>query len=62
MIICILIITGGCRMSTVRVDNKLLNEIKKLLKENGNKYKFPTVTSFINNSIYEKLAQIKREK
>lgn len=42
-------------MATVRIDDNLLEKIKKWLEDNGNKYKFPSVTSFINNSIYEKL-------
>jgi predicted nucleotide-binding protein (sugar kinase/HSP70/actin superfamily) len=42
-------------MATVRIDDELLNKIKKWLDQNGNKYKYPSVSAFINNSIYEKL-------
>ncbi len=49
-------------MVTVRIDDKLLPKIKKWIDENGNKYHFPTVTAFINNSIYEKLQKVNNKK
>tara|TARA_Y100000310_G_C20617440_1_gene781394 strand:- start:1384 stop:1542 length:159 start_codon:yes stop_codon:yes gene_type:complete len=45
-------------MATVRIDDNLLEKIKKWLENNGNKYKFPSVTAFINNSIYEQLKNL----
>ena len=45
-------------MATVRIDDNLLEEVKKWLDNNGNKYQFPSVAAFINNSIYEKLKKI----
>ena len=45
--------------STVRVDKKLLSEIQKWLKNNGNKYKHSSVSAFVNSAIYEKLKRLK---
>lgn len=45
-------------MATVRIDDKLLERIKTWLDKNGNKYRFPSVTAFINNSIYEQLKKL----
>jgi len=49
-------------MATVRIDDKLLEKIKKWLDDNGNKYKFPSVSAFINNSIYEQLKKLEEKK
>ncbi|MCA9458946.1 MAG: hypothetical protein KC550_00190 [Nanoarchaeota archaeon] len=49
-------------MATVRIDDELLDKIKKWLDTNGNKYKFPSVTAFINNSIYEQLKKLEDKK
>lgn len=48
-------------MATVRIDDQLLGKIKKWLNNNGNKYKFPSVSAFINNSIYEKLKKLEEK-
>ncbi len=48
-------------MATVRIDDKLLEKIKKWLDNNGNRYKFSSVTAFINNSIYEKLKDLEEK-
>ena len=49
-------------MGVVRVDDKLLKEVQKWLDENGNKYKHPTISAFVNNAIYEKLKRLKGAK
>ena len=49
-------------MATVRVDDKLLNEIKDWIKRNGNKYECPTVTAFINSAIFKKLKELTNRK
>ncbi len=49
-------------MATVRIDDKLLEEIKEWINKNGNKYESPTVTSFINNAIYNKLKDVNNKK
>ncbi|MBI2507848.1 hypothetical protein HYV89_02740 [Candidatus Woesearchaeota archaeon] len=45
--------------STVRIDKKLLSEIKNWLKDNGNKYKHSSVSAFVNSAIYEKLKRLR---
>ena len=49
-------------MATVRIDDKLLEEIKDWIKKNGNKYECPTFTAFINSAIYRKLKEINNKK
>jgi hypothetical protein len=49
-------------MVTVRIDDDLLEKLKIWLNQNGNKYKYPSVTSFINNAIYEKLKLLEGQK
>ncbi len=47
-------------MTTVRIDDELLEEIKKWIERNGNKYEYPTITAFINNAIYKKLKELNK--
>lgn len=47
-------------MGVVRIDDKLLSEIKKVLKEEDNKYRYGSIASFINSVIHESLKE--REK
>ena len=42
-------------MGIVRIDDKLQKEIQEWIKKNGNKYQHPSITSFINSAIYEKI-------
>lgn len=46
-------------MGVVRIDDKLIKEVQKWLDENGNKYKHPTISAFVNNAVYEKLKEVK---
>jgi hypothetical protein len=39
-----------------------LKEVQEWLDENGNKYKHPTISAFVNNAVYEKLKKIRSEK
>ena len=48
-------------MGVVRIDDNLLEKVKRWIENNGNKYKFPSVTAFINNSIYEKLKSLEEK-
>ncbi len=48
-------------MGVIRIDNKLHKRLQDWLDKNGNKYKFPSITAFVNNSIYEKLKQLESE-
>ncbi len=36
-----------------------MEEVKEWLDENGNKYKHPTLSAFVNNAVYEKLKEVK---
>lgn len=49
------------KMGVVRIDDKLLKEVQEWLRKNGNRYKHPTLSAFVNNAIYEKLKQLKKE-
>ena len=42
-------------MATVRIDDKLLKGVQDWLNKNGNKYKYPSLSAFVNNAVYEKL-------
>lgn len=45
-------------MATVKIDDKLLKEIQEWLDENGNKYKHPTISAFVNSAVYDKLKKV----
>ena len=47
-------------MAVVRIDDRLLEKMQKWIDENGNKYKHPTLSAFVNNAVYEKLKEIKK--
>jgi hypothetical protein len=49
-------------MATVKIDEKLLKEVQKWLDENGNKYKHPTISAFVNSAVYEKLNKLRADK
>lgn len=49
-------------MGVVRIDDKLIKDVQDWLNENGNKYKHPSISAFVNNAIYEKLKAIKLKK
>lgn len=52
----------GVVMGVVRIDDKLIKEVQAWLDENGNKYKHPTLSAFVNNAVYEKLKEVKSKK
>ena len=43
-------------MAVVRVDDKILRELKRLLDTEENKYKYASVSAFVNYALYEKLS------
>jgi len=47
-------------MPVVRIDEKLLKEIKDLIKKDENKYQYPSVAAFVNNAVFEKLKEKKK--
>ena len=49
-------------MAVVRVDDKILREIKRLLESDENRYQHPSVSAFINYALYEKITRINGKK
>jgi len=45
-------------MGVVRVDDDLLKKVKQILKEDGNRYKYGSVSSFLNYLIYQELNEV----
>jgi hypothetical protein len=41
-------------MAVVRIDKKLLQEVKKIV-DNDSTYEYPSIAAFINKAIYEKI-------
>jgi len=48
-------------MGVVRIDDELLKKVQRWLDKNGNKYKYPTLSAFVNNAVYEKLKCLEGE-
>lgn len=48
-------------MGLVRIDETLHKKLVEWIRKNGNKYRFPSVTSFVNSAIYEKLKKLEKE-
>jgi hypothetical protein len=49
-------------MSVVRINKKLLQEIKKCIEKEEHIYTYPSVSAFVNNAVFEKLKQVNRKK
>ncbi len=49
----------GEKMGVVRIDDKLIKQVQKWLDDNGNKYRHPSLSAFVNNAVYEKLKNLK---
>ncbi len=45
-------------VAVVRIDDKLLREIKKFLQRDENRYQHPSVSAFINYALYEKITKL----
>ncbi len=45
----------------VKISTELYKEIAKLLKNYDFKYKYPSISSFINDAVYEKLKEAKHK-
>lgn len=52
----------GMYMGVARINDKLLKEIRELIEKEGNNYQYPSVSAFINNTIYERLKEIKKRR
>lgn len=44
-------------MGVVRVDDTILERIRKIIKNPNNRYKYRSIASFINMVLYDKLKQ-----
>ena len=49
-------------MAVVRIDDKILREIKRFLGKDENRYKHPSVSAFINYTLYEKITRLNGKK
>jgi hypothetical protein len=49
-------------MGVIRIDDALQEKIEKWIKDNGNKYQFPSISAFVNNAVYEKLKRVNNGK
>lgn len=47
---------------TIKIDRELHDRLKKVLGKGELKYKYPSVASFANDAIFEKLESIKKNK
>ena len=45
-------------VAVVRIDDKLLREIRKFLQRDENRYQHPSVSAFINYALYEKITRL----
>ena len=49
-------------MAVVRIDDELLEEIRKFIGKEENRYKYPSVTAFLNVLVYEKMHKLNGRK
>lgn len=49
-------------MAVVRIDDKLLEKLKDILKKEENKYKYNSISSLINSIVYDKINEKERRK
>lgn len=49
-------------MGVIRINDKLQKRLQEWLDKNGNNYRFPSITAFVNNAIYEKLNELESKK
>ena len=42
-------------MGVVRIDDEIQKKLEEFLGEGDNKYKYPSLTSFVNNAVLEKI-------
>ena len=47
-------------MASVRISDELYDEMKEWINKNGNKYRYSSISSFVNHAIYSKLKEIER--
>ncbi len=49
-------------MGVVRIDDKLKKQILDFINDDDNKYQYPTISTFINSAIHEKLKRVNGDK
>ncbi len=50
------------KLITIKIDRELHDKLKKILGKAEFKYKYPSVASFANEAIFEKIKTIKEKK
>jgi len=48
-------------MGVVRIDDELLEQAKEFLKKDENKYKYSSLSSFLNFIIHNELKELKKD-
>lgn len=48
-------------MAEVKIDERLLEEIKKFIKKGENRFEFPSVKSFVDKSVLKMLKDAKKK-
>ena len=49
-------------MAVIKIDDELLNEVRKYVKEGGNRFDFPTVKAFVDKAVYVYLKEKSKKK
>ncbi len=49
-------------MAEAKIDGKLLERIKKLIKKGENRFEFPTVKAFVDKAVLKMLKEFEKEK
>jgi hypothetical protein len=49
-------------MAVVRIDDDLLKKLKELLKKDENKYRYSSITGFLNSIVHEKIKEEEKAK
>jgi hypothetical protein len=48
-------------MAEVKIDNELLERIKKVIKKGDNRFDFPTVKSFVDKAVLKMLKSLEKK-
>ena len=49
-------------MAVIKFDEELLKKVKKYVKENDNRFDFPTVKSFVDKAVHVYLKEKRKKK
>ncbi|MBI2134493.1 hypothetical protein HYU09_00750 [Candidatus Woesearchaeota archaeon] len=39
-------------MAVIKIDDKLLKEVKRFIREDDNRFDYPTIKSFVDKAVY----------